>query len=226
MSDMRIAVIEDNESVAKGIAYVLRDTGHAVDLVHDGAEADLFLRDDGADLIILDINLPGLDGLEVLRALRARRDTRPVLLLTARDSTEERIRGLDAGADDYLVKPFEMAELEARVRALARRKHVPVVEPMRIGPLGFDLNSRQLTGPDGVIEMPRRELSVFEAMILSGGRVVSKSRLLDSVYGLGADVEDQVVEVHVSRLRKRLKPYGVEIRVQRGIGYQMTARDD
>ncbi|AXI44711.1 DNA-binding response regulator [Sulfitobacter sp. SK012] len=220
---MRIVIVEDNISVARGIAYVLRDSGHAVDLLHDGQEADVFLRGDGGDVIVLDINLPGLSGIDVLRGLRQRGDTRPVLLLTARSSTGERIQGLDAGADDYLIKPFEMAELEARIRALARRRDVPVLQPMAIGALQFDPQTRQVTGPDGPIELPRKELSVFEAMILLRGRTVSKSSLLDSVYGTGADVDAQVVEVYVSRLRKRLKPHGVEIRVQRGLGYVMQS---
>ena len=114
---MRVVIVEDNESVAKGIAYVLRDTGYAVDLLHDGEEADSFLRDDGADLIILDVKLPGLNGIEVLRNLRRRGDARPVLILTAQGDTQERITGLDAGADDYLVKPFSFAELSARITA-------------------------------------------------------------------------------------------------------------
>lgn len=220
---MRIVIIEDNKSVAKGIAYVLRDSGHAVDLIHDGQEADIFLASDGADVIILDVNLPGLSGIEVLRNLRARGDTRPVLMLTARSTTDDRITGLDAGADDYLIKPFEMAELEARLRALARRRNIPVVRPMSVGTLRYDPQTRQVTGPAGPVELPRRELSVFEAMILLKGRTVSKSQLLDSVYGTGADVDEQVVEVYVSRLRKRLKPYEVEIKVQRGLGYILQA---
>jgi DNA-binding response OmpR family regulator len=218
---MRIVIVEDNESVAKGIAYVLRDAGHAVDLIHDGLQADVHLQGDGADLLILDVNLPGMDGIEILRNLRRRRDNRPVLLLTARGGTSERIAGLDAGADDYLVKPFDMAELEARVRALARRRDIPVVAPMDIGPLSFDLQSRQVSHGADALDVPRRELSVFEAMVLSQGRIVSKSQLLDAVYGVGSDVEEQVVEVYVSRLRKRLKPYGVEIKMQRGLGYQL-----
>ena len=187
---MRVVIVEDNESVAKGIAYVLRDAGHAVDLLHDGEEADAFLRDDGGDVIVLDVNLPGMNGIDVLRNMRRRKDERPVLILTARDTTQERIMGLDAGADDYLIKPFEMAELEARIRALARRRNIPVVKPIQVGELEFDLQSRQVSGPDGVLSLSRRELSVFEAMALSQGRTVSKQQLLDAIYGVGADVEE------------------------------------
>ncbi|NNE87101.1 MAG: response regulator transcription factor [Silicimonas sp.] len=218
---MRIVIVEDNESVAKGIAYVLQDTGHAVDLIHDGAAADAFLQNDGADLVVLDINLPGMSGIDVLQNMRRRGDRRPVLLLTARSSTDERIAGLDAGADDYLVKPFEMPELEARIRALARRRATPVVDSISLGALTFDPERRQLSGPDGDIDVPRREMSVLETLTAAQGRTVSKAHLLDSVYGTGTDVEESVVEVYVSRLRKRLKPYGVGIKVQRGLGYQL-----
>jgi two-component system OmpR family response regulator len=222
---VRIVIIEDNESVAKGIAYVLQDTGHATDILHNGEEADVFLRDDGADLIILDVNLPGLDGLSIVRNMRTRGDSRPVLMLTARDATSDRIEGLDAGADDYLVKPFEMAELEARVRALARRKDVPVIKPIAVGTLSYDLNSREVHGPEGRIDLPRRELAVFETLSLSRGKIVSKSRVLDEVYGVGTDIEEKVVEVYVSRLRKRLKPFGVDIKVHRSLGYELQVLD-
>lgn len=216
---MRIAIVEDNESVAKGIAFVLQDSGYAVDLIHDGLEADAHLRGDGADVVVLDVNLPGMNGLDVLRNLRRRKDNRPVLLLTARGRTDERIEGLDAGADDYLVKPFEMAELEARIRAMARRRDVPVVQPIAVGPLRFDLQHRQVSHDGATIDLPRKELAVFEALALSHGRTVSKARLLDAVYGVGTDVEEHVVEVYISRLRKKLKPRGVEIKSQRGLGY-------
>ncbi|MEO0912511.1 MAG: response regulator transcription factor [Pseudomonadota bacterium] len=219
---MRITLVEDNISLAKGIAYRLRDAGHAVDMLHDGAAAEAFLSGDGADLLILDINLPGVDGLTLLKGLRAAGDMRPVILLTARAETEDRVIGLDAGADDYLIKPFAMAELEARVRALSRRRPEAKRHYVEIGALRYDPGARQLYAEDREIDLPRRELSVFECLALADGRLVSKSALLDHAYGTGADVEETVVEVYISRLRTRLKGHGVAIRAQRGLGYQLV----
>ncbi|UWQ23094.1 response regulator transcription factor [Jannaschia sp. W003] len=220
---MHIVVVEDHVPLAKGIAYQLRDAGHAVDLLHDGDAADAFLRGDGADLVVLDVNLPGRDGIAVLRGMRARGDLRPVLMLTARAGTDDKVAGLDAGADDYLAKPFEMAELAARIRALSRRTQAREPDARRIGSLRFDPAGRTLEGPDGPIALPRRELALLEALLAAEGRTVPKQRLLDSLYGTGADVGEEVVEVYVSRLRKRLKPHGVEIRVARGLGYVLRA---
>lgn len=218
---MRITLVEDNIGLAKGIAYRLEDAGHAVDLLHDGAAAAAFLNGDSSDLIILDINLPGTDGLSLLKALRARGDQRPVILLTARAETEDRVIGLDAGADDYLIKPFEMAELEARVRALSRRRKVPQRQVVEIGSLTFDPAARQLFAEGAPIEMPRRELSVFACLVEAKGRLLTKTALLDYAYGVGSDVEEKVIEVYVSRIRSRLKPFGVTITAQRGLGYQL-----
>ena len=218
---MRIAIVEDNESVAKGIAYRLEDRGHATDLLHDGAAADAFLRDDANDLVVLDINLPGLDGLEVLRNLRARGDMRPVLLLTARGEIDARVAGLDAGADDYLTKPFDMEELEARIRALLRRRGQEIETGLTFGPLTLDTGTRSAMAANVMLELPRRELSVLEALMRAQGRVLSKQDLIEHVYGTGADVEESAIEVHVSRLRKRVKAYGVYIRAQRGLGYRL-----
>ncbi|MGX9355143.1 response regulator transcription factor [Roseobacteraceae bacterium S113] len=225
MKKMRITLVEDNVSLARGIAYRLEDSGHAVDLLHDGEAADSFLKDDASDLIILDINLPGRDGLGLLKDLRARGDMRPVILLTARAETEDRVLGLDAGADDYLIKPFEMAELEARVRALSRRRSTPQRQLITIGRLEFDPAARQLLHLGNAIDVPRRELAVFECLFSSDGRLVSKAALLDYAYGVGADVEEKVIEVYISRLRSRLKEFGLTIKTQRGLGYQLRVEE-
>ncbi len=219
---LRILIVEDNDSVAKGISYRLEDRGHATDIVHDGLAADEFLRGDGNDIIILDVNLPRLDGLSILRKLRARGDQRPVLLLTANADVGARVDGLDAGADDYLPKPFDMDELEARIRALSRRQGQQIRTVLEAGPLVFDVQARQVYADGDLIEMPRRELAVIEILMANQDRVVSKTRLHEQVYGTGSEFEDSAIEAHVSRLRKRIKPYGIDIRAQRGLGYRLS----
>lgn len=220
---IRIVVVEDNPSLANAIAYRLRDRGHAADVVADGAVADRFLAQEGADLVVLDINLPGLSGLEVLRAMRRRGDGTPVILLTARSDTRDRVTGLDAGADDYLVKPFAMDELEARIRALSRRKALDYGAREAIGALAFDRAARQVWAGDEALDIPRRELATFECLLERRGRLVPKSQLLDHVYGVGADAELSAIEPHVSRLRRRIAQYGVRIRTARGLGYMLEA---
>ncbi|KUF11142.1 response regulator transcription factor [Pseudoponticoccus marisrubri] len=222
---MRIVLVEDNAGLAKGISYRLEDAGHAVDILDDGLQADAHLQSDGGDVVILDINLPGLDGLSLLRRMRERGDQRPVILLTARSGTEELVQGLDSGADDYLAKPFAMAELEARVRALARRKPREIRDSLRLGPLELDLGSRQIEIDGDPQTFPRREVSVLELLLSAEGRTVSKADLLDHTYGVGADVEESAIEVLISRLRKRLRPHGLAIRVQRGLGYSLSPEE-
>lgn len=219
---MRIAIIEDNENIARGIAYRLEDRGHATDILGDGLAADAFLKGDGNDIIVLDINLPGLSGLEVLRNLRRRGDARPVLLLTARGEAADMVAGLDAGADDYLAKPFSMDVLEARLRALSRRRAQAISDMLELGALAFDATLRSASVAGEALDLPRREMSLLEALMEAEGRTVSKERLLVRLYGAGAEVEDSAIEVHVSRLRKRLKPHGFEIAVQRGLGYRLA----
>ena len=220
---MRIVVVEDNISVAKGLRYYLTDAGHAVDVLHDGAAAAAFLRDDTADIVVLDINLPETNGLTILSEMRGRGDLRPVLLLTARSETEDKIKGLDAGADDYLSKPFEMEEFGARIRALSRRVTKQPKQLTKIGNVDFDRTARSIVGPNGPLDIPRREIALFERLLMADGRIVSKQLLLDSLYGTGSDVDEPVVEVYVSRLRKRLQPFGIQITVKRGLGYVMQA---
>ncbi|WP_299484184.1 response regulator transcription factor [uncultured Roseibium sp.] len=218
---MRIALVEDNVSLAKGIAYQLRDAGHSVDILHDGDDAEVFLRQESGDLVILDLNLPGKNGLDLLADLRERGDPRPVILLTARSETEDRVKGLDAGADDYLVKPFEMEELAARIRALGRRKGVAPRQLVEIGPLKLDVGALQLLDGETALDVPRRELALLAALAQVKGRTVSKASLLDQLYGAGSETDEKVIEVYVSRLRKRLAGYGVNIHVHRGIGYSL-----
>lgn len=221
---IRIVLVEDNEALARGICYRLQDLGHGVDHLADGDAADAFVRQEAWELLILDINLPGTDGLTILRALRSRGDERPVLILTARTETEHRVQGLDSGADDYLVKPFEMDELVARIRALTRRGPRPLRRILSLGAVQLDCDARQVRIGADPVALPRREVSLLEKLLTAQGRSVSKHDILDHLYGTGSDVEETAVEVHISRLRKRLKPHGLAIQVQRGIGYSLSER--
>ncbi len=218
---MRIALIEDNIALANGIAHQLRDQGHAVNMLHDGEDALAFVRQEGADLLVLDVNLPGLDGFSVVKALRKTGNPVPIILLTARGDLQDRLTGLDAGADDYLIKPFEMEELEARIRALMRRKPLAGGTVVEFGPLAFDRAGRRLLAQSNEVPLPRRELAVFECLFERASQIVSKTQLADHLYGIGAEVEERVVEVYVSRLRKKLGDYGVTIKTARGLGYMM-----
>jgi len=219
---MRILLVEDNEGLARGLANSLRDHGYAVDVLDDGEAADTFLSTQGADLAVIDVNLPGLNGFELLRRMRQRGDTTAALMLTARGETRDKVLGLDAGADDYMVKPFEIVELLARIRVLSRRRNdlKPVKE--QIGALTYDRSARLLTGPQGPIDLKRRERALFESLLTNAGRVVQKEDLLEQIYGTGADIETNAVELSVSRLRRALAGGGVAIRTLRGIGYMMS----
>lgn len=216
---MRIVLVEDNARLARGIENALRDQGHAVDWLSDGAEACLFVQSEGADVAVIDVNLPNLSGFEIVRALRKSGSTIPVIMLTARTDLNDRVEGLDSGADDYLVKPFEMAELSARIRALSRRKSDIQTRVQKIGCLQFDRIARTVIGPDGAVDLPRRELALLECLLDHRGRIVSKDLISDTLYGVGADVDANAVELLVSRLRRKLSGTGAEIRTARGLGY-------
>lgn len=219
---MRIAIVEDNAALANGIAHQMCDDGHSVNVIGDGELALDFLLQDGADLVILDVNLPGKDGFEVLRSLRKSGNQVPIILLTARGDLQDRVAGLNAGADDYLIKPFEMEELQARIRALLRRKPLADSDFVAFGALSYDRAGRRLIAQDHDIDLPRRELAVFECLFDRPNQIVSKTVLADHLYGVGAEVEERVVEVYVSRLRKKLAPYDISIKAARGLGYLMA----
>lgn len=216
---MRILIAEDDAPLADGLQRTLRHAGHAVDLARNGGEADAALGAHEFDLLILDITLPKLSGLEVLRRLRARNSQLPVLLLTARDSVDDRVRGLDAGADDYLVKPFQLAELEARARALTRRGRSGSPTVMKHGRLTFDFVGR-VADLDGVrVELSARELSLLEMFLRRQGQLVHKDQLVDHLCEWGDEVSANAIEVYVHRLRKKLAPAGVRISTVRNVGY-------
>lgn len=215
---MRILIAEDDKIIADGIFRSLKHSGYAVDLASNGVDADNALATSAYDLLILDLGLPKLNGLEVLKRLRARNSGLPVLILTAQDGTQERVRGLDLGADDYMTKPFELAELEARVRALTRRSanSVPLIH---LGRLSYDQVGRMAQIDGDSIELSAREVGLLEVLITRAGRLVSKDQLVDHLCGWGEEVSHNAIEVYVHRLRKKLEPSGVHIATVRGLGY-------
>ena len=218
---MRILVAEDDAILAEGVSTSLRQSGHAVDRVQNGIEAEAALEANSFDLLILDLGLPRKSGLDVLKQLRARESRVPVLILTARDGVEERVRGLDAGADDYLAKPFDVAELQARVRALVRRGMAGAPTLLRHGTLAFDQVGRTATLNGAPLELSAREVSLLEVFLQRAGRHVSKDQLVSHLCEWGEEVSPNAIEVYVHRLRKKLEPGGVHIVTARGLGYTL-----
>ena len=216
---MRILMIEDDAALARGIAALLRAAGHAVDHVATGEDALEVVSSEPYALVILDVGLPGIDGFTVLEALRRRGDRVPVLMLTARDALDDRVRGLDLGADDYLRKPFDPEELEARVRALGRRRGGDPVPQVTVGTLTINRSTAQAEVAGRAIDLRRREWAVLEALATRAGQVVARDLLLAEVFGYDEPVGPNALEVNVTRLRAKLAPDGPEIRTVRGVGY-------
>jgi two-component system response regulator TctD len=216
---MRILLVEDNLPLAESLAKALSQDGFTVDCMHNGADADHVLRTQDYALVILDLALPKLDGWEVLRRLRARRNQVPVLILTAHGSIEDRVKGLNLGADDYLAKPFDLGELEARVRALIRRSHGRDSALLECGPLSYDSVSRVFTLSGESLSLTPREHAVLEVLMLMSGKAVSKEALLEKIFGLDEVSSADAIEIYVHRLRKKLAGSGVAIVTLRGLGY-------
>jgi len=218
---LRILLVEDNQDLAEGLSAILRGSGYAVDVVSDGASAHAVAAAETFDLVILDLNLPEMDGLDVLRAMRARQNRAAVLILTARGAPEERIKGLDLGADDYMIKPFDVGELEARVRVLLRRQAGLRASTVSYGNVSLDLNTRSFSSGGAPIEIPARELGLLELLFMRAGKVVAKDAIMQSLTGFDDDLSPNAIEQYVSRLRKRLAPHGLTVRTARGIGYYL-----
>ena len=216
---MRILIAEDDQVIADGLLRSLRASGYAVDQVGSGSEADAALASHEFDLLILDLGLPKLHGFEVLRKLRARGSSLPVLILTAADSVEQRVKGLDLGADDTMAKPFALQELEARVRALTRRGLGGASHVIRHGPLAYDTTGRVAYLNDQMIELSARELSLLEVLLQRCGRLVSKEQLVERLCEWGEEVSNNAIEVYIHRLRKKIERGPVRIATVRGLGY-------
>ncbi len=220
---MRVLLVEDDALLASGLQSALGRASHTVEHVDDGRQAVLALENSQFDLVILDLGLPRLDGTEVLRLIRGKGNDVPVLILSARDASKDRILGLDLGADDYLTKPFELDELLARVRALERRRSGLAVNQLRMGGLELDLASLSLTWQGKPVSLQRREFMLIKKLAENPQQVFSRAQLEESLYGWGEAVESNTIDVHVHNLRRKISPK--IIRTVHGVGYRIGTLD-
>ena len=223
---MRILIAEDDAILADGLSRSLRKGGYAVDCVADGNAADSAVTAQEYDLLILDLGLPGMAGLDVLRRLRARNARLPVLILTAADSVEQRVRGLDLGADDFMAKPFALSELEARIRALVRRGAAGGSTEMRYGPLLYDQAGRVAYLNGQLVDLSAREIGLLEILLSRVGRLVNKEQIVDHLCEWGEEVSHNAIEVYMHRLRRKIESGGVRIATVRGLGYCLERLPD
>lgn len=223
---MRVLVAEDDAAIASAIAPALQSGGHAVDVATDGPKADHAVATGHYDLLVLDLGLPQLDGTEVLRRLRERGEGLPVLVITARDALKDRVRVLDLGADDYLVKPFELTEFEARVRALLRRAASRGNRELRLGQLLLDLAGQRATREGRPLDLTRREFGILAALASRQDKVVGRPQLIEAVCGWDDELTDNGLDIAIHRLRRKLQGCGTRIRTIRGLGYLLEEGDD
>ncbi|WP_093318229.1 response regulator transcription factor [Thorsellia anophelis] len=216
---MKIILVEDNLDLGEAIESRLRFAGHSVDWCQSGLEASLHLANEICDILILDINLPGKDGFAVLKEFRASGKTSPVLVITARSEIEDKVSLLDIGADDYLVKPFDLRELDARLRALCRRQAVTKTAELSLGNVIIDQAARTLKINDSLIDISKREFRLLEILSTKIGQVIVRERLMSQLFNLDEDVSFNALELHISRLRKKLEPADITIVTVRGVGY-------
>jgi two-component system, OmpR family, response regulator QseB len=221
---MRLLLVEDDEILGDGLVAGLKMEGYAVDWLTNGKLADEALKINSYELIVLDLNLPDMDGMDILRALRARKDETPVMVLTAKDTVPDRVLGLDSGADDFVIKPFELDEVCARLRALARRNEGRSVPHIEHKGVILEPASHQITYHGEKVELSQKEFEILSFLMSNIGRVVSRARLEESLYSWNSDIESNTVEVHIHYLRKKLDS-GL-IRTVRGVGYIIDSDDD
>jgi two-component system OmpR family response regulator/two-component system response regulator QseB len=214
---MRLLLVEDDEILGEGLVEGLKMEGYAVDWLTNGKLADEALKLNSYELIVLDLNLPDMEGLDILKALRARKDETPVMVLTAKDTVPDRVEGLDSGADDFVIKPFELDEVCARLRALARRNEGRSVPNIEYKGIVLDPAAHQVTWNDEKVDLSQKEFEILSFLMGNIGKVISRARLEESLYSWDSDVESNTVEVHIHHLRKKLDPS--IIRTVRGVGY-------
>jgi DNA-binding response OmpR family regulator len=216
---MRVLLIEDDKLLGDGIQAGLVQAGFAIDWVQDGALGDAALQSEAYAAVVLDLGLPKLSGLELLRRLRARGNVVPVLILTARDAVDDRVKGLDSGADDYVVKPFDLEELAARLRAVTRRGQGAASAVLRVNGIELDPAEHRVRFQDKPVELSAREFSLLHELMLNAGRVLSREQLEQRLYAWGEEVESNAIEVHIHHLRRKLS--APLVRTVRGVGYLM-----
>lgn len=223
---MRLLYAEDEKSLARAVSAILTKNNYAVDVVYDGEAALDYLATENYDGAILDVMMPKLDGIEVLRRLRARGDGTPVLLLTAKAEIDDRVTGLDSGANDYLTKPFDMKELLARIRAMTRVLSVQPDKTIRFGSVTLDCAGYELSGPGGSTKLAGKEFQMLEMLMRNPRRLIATETFMDRVWGFDSEAELNIVWVYISTLRKKLKSVGadIEIKAQRGLGYYLEVR--
>jgi two-component system OmpR family response regulator len=216
---MKILLIEDDAVLADGLMHTLSANGYSVTCATRGSYAEQLLLSQDFDLIVLDLGLPDVDGLQLLRRFRLRKIPLPILILTARDGINDRIEGIEQGADDYMTKPFELREFEARVRALIRRCYGGFRDDIVIGRLALDTQNHQVLADGQPMQLSAREYGVLEILLMQAGKVVSKDRIAQRLSADGEALADNAIEVYIHRVRKRIEPYDAVIRTVRGLGY-------
>lgn len=216
---MKILLVEDDAALGHAMSTSLNRAGYTVNWTHDGHEAEVALHDNVYDAVILDLGLPKIDGFEVLKRMRARKVMAPVIILTARDDLDDRVKGLDLGADDYLTKPFKLPELEARLRAQIRRSNSLLASTIEYGPIVLNITDKMLTVNGEQMLLSPREFGVLEMLLSRVGRVVSKESIVEALCKWDEGVGNNAIEVYIHRIRKKLEPIGINVLTIRGLGY-------